>query len=148
MNHSDRISFTLQHVAALLERDSEQVLQERFGIGMSQLKIMKALQTNTRMLQRDIANMLGQTEASISRQMKLLEEDGMVTVRVNARNRRQHVVALTTKGLRLASAAQLGLQSFHAPLYESLSLKQQAELLKLLEILEHQIVSPPPAKHK
>ena len=141
MNHSDIISFQLQHVAALLARDSEQVLQERFGIGLSQLRIMKVLQTNTRMLQKDIANMLGQTEASISRQIKILEDDNLTATHINSRNRRQHVISLTTKGHRLAAAAQLGLQSFNAPVYDVLSVKQQAEFLHMLEKLEQSILS-------
>lgn len=141
MNHSDRISFAIQHVAALLARDAEQVLQERFGIGMAQLKIMKALQVTSRMLQRDIADVLGQTEASVSRQISILDDNNLTETRVNPRNRREHVVVLTTKGMRLAAAAQLGLQGFHTPIYEGLSVKQQAELLDMLEVLERGILA-------
>ncbi|HXR49776.1 MAG TPA: winged helix-turn-helix domain-containing protein [Verrucomicrobiae bacterium] len=57
----------LDHVAATVAKQSDQVLQEQLGIGLSQFKILQVLQAEPRTPQREIARSLAQTEASISR---------------------------------------------------------------------------------
>ena len=61
------LGYLLQHTATILMRQSDQVLQERLGIGMSQLKLLMMLQNSPNVQQRKLAECLGQTEASISR---------------------------------------------------------------------------------
>src|SRR5215471_1088503 len=128
MQHVESISFHLQQVANLLLKESDQVLQEQLGIGMSQFRILKIVQSGSLLLQRQIASALNQTEASISRQIKLLHRKQLLITKLNPKDRREHVTALTPKGVRLIDAALDVLQTFQAPLISDLSEKQQAEL--------------------
>src|ERR1700755_3521534 len=89
--------YLLQHTATILMRQSDQVLQERLGIGMSQFRVLLMLQRNANSQQRKLAECLGQTEASISRQIKLLCEKSLLAVRVNPQSRREHIAVLTPK---------------------------------------------------
>lgn len=122
----------IQQLAAVYARESDQILLEQFGIGFSQYKIMATLQENPASQQKHIAFSLGQTEASISRQVKLLIAKGILLVRVNPANRREHITALTLKGSRLMEAAKNVLQAHELQSLRQLSSKQQAALLELL----------------
>jgi MarR family transcriptional regulator for hemolysin len=111
------------------------VLQEQLGIGFSQFKLLRTLQTSPQVKQRDIASSLGQTEASISRQVKLMIEQGLLKCTISPDNHREHVMIVTPKGIRLTDAAIDVLQKFHAPTFDALSDKQQDQLIEMLEIL-------------
>lgn len=122
----------LHHLSAVYTRESDQILQEQLGIGFSQFKIMGTLQSNPAMQQKQIAFNLGQTEASISRQIKLLKAKGVIESKPNPKNRREHHTTLTLKGIRLAEAAQAVLQSYQAASLAHMPSKQQIQLLELL----------------
>jgi DNA-binding MarR family transcriptional regulator len=135
MNIDNNAGYMLHHLAFVLGRQSDQVLQERLGIGMSQLKIMMVLQWNASIQQKHIADKLGQTEASISRQIKLLLDQGLLGTTVNPQNRREHITTLTAKGLRFTEEALQVLNSYHAPTYEALDAKESQKLIELLQKL-------------
>lgn len=101
MENANDLGRQLQHVAALLAKQADQVLQEQLGIGYAQLKLLLSLQSQPYLKQKDIAADLGQTEASISRQVKLMIDQGLLHVTINPRNRREHLTQVTTKGLKL-----------------------------------------------
>lgn len=134
--------YLLQHTAAILMRQSDQVLQERLGIGMSQLRILMMLQHSSNVQQRKLAECLGQTEASISRQLKLLQEKGMLAVRINPKSRREHLTVPTPKGVKMTEAAIEVLSQYHTPVMESLGEKQREQLLQMLSVLHDSICTP------
>lgn len=136
------IGYLLQHVSAVLHRQSDQMLQERLGIGMSQFKILMMLQRQPNVKQRVLAHALGQTEASISRQVKLLHEKGMLALRVDPDERRKHIAVLTPKGTTLAEAARQCLAEYHAPMFEELGEKQRKQLQEILAKLHEYACAP------
>jgi len=129
------LGYMLQHVASQLAKQSDQILQEQLGIGYSQFKILRTLQTNPRVKQRQIASDLGQTEASVSRQIKLMVEAGLLHVNVNPHNRREHVTVSTAKGVKLTEAALEALAKHHATALAALGDKQRNNLTDSLELL-------------
>lgn len=135
MDSAQKIARELHTLSALLARESDQILQERLGIGLSQYKILAAVEQNPRVQQRAIALELGQTEASVSRQIKLLHKKDMITSRPNPTNRREHLTALTSRGQRVTSAAHQSLANYHRSLTSHLSPRQQEVLLELLQSL-------------
>lgn len=135
MQSSENIGYLLHHVAFVLGRQSDQVLQERLGIGFSQFKILMILSWRDNVQQRMIADKLGQTEASISRQIKLLQDDGLLRVSISPENRRQHIIQLTSKGERLAEKAMQALNDYYAPVFAQLSEKQQLDLRETLTLI-------------
>src|ERR1700741_4591375 len=105
MNPVTNLAYLLQHLAAVMGRQSDQVLQEQLGIGLSQFKILMVLEWNPRVQQRAIADSLGQTEASISRQIKLLKEKKLLATKQDPQNRRRHITAPTPLGMQITEAA-------------------------------------------
>lgn len=123
---------TLHHLVALLSRESDQLLLEQLGIGLSQYKILTTLHEHPHVQQRAIAAALGQTEASISRQIKLLKEKGMLVSPRNPINRREHIADLTARGLRIIEAAEAILDNYHRTFFSNLNQKQHKQLDELL----------------
>lgn len=136
MKSSDNLGYLLQRVAFLLARQNDQILQEQLGIGFSQYKILMVLGENPSVQQKYIADRLGQTEAGISRQIKILKSKGLLTTRINPENRREHITVPTPKGEKLTERALTILDEYHAPMFESLGAKQKERMLESLNILQ------------
>ena len=142
MDSQPGISQRLFHLSFVLGRQSDQVLLERFGIGFSQFKIMMVLLRHHGIQQSQIADSLGQTEASVSRQIKLLMDKGLLISTVDPTNRRRHITTLSASGARLADEAVAALDGFHAPVIDALSEKQQMQLVEILETMHAHACAP------
>ena len=140
------LSYLLQHTQAIMYRQSDQVLQERLGIGMSQFKLLMMLSYEPNVQQRTLADNLGQTEASISRQIKLLIERGMLAITVNPANRREHIATPTVKGIKIADAAQEILDEYHAPVFDQFSEKQLEQMTQMITKM-HEVICGPGKSH-
>jgi DNA-binding MarR family transcriptional regulator len=135
MQYESNIGFLLNHLAFVLGRQNDQILQEQLGLGISQFKLMMVLQVKPHIKQKQIADALGQTEASISRQIKLLQQKGLLQSVVSPNNRRQHLTTLTPKGLRFTEEARSILKASHQTMFGQLSSKQQEQLAETLKAL-------------
>ncbi len=139
MQPANLISFSIQNLAVQLSKSADRVLQEQLGIGLSQFKILSIVQDNQRLLQRHIATALNQTEASVSRQVKLLHRRQLLVTRLNPKDHRQHLTTLTPNGLRIIASALEVLEAFQTQLVAGLSNRQQTELLQTLADIEQRV---------
>jgi len=142
MQPANKIGYLLEHLTSMTSRQSDQVLQEQFGIGFSQFKIMMAIQWNPSVRQRALADALGQTEASVSRQVRILFEKGMLTSKTNPAERRERITEITQKGLKVARAARKAMADYHKPMFDNLNEKQQKQLLDMLVTLHAHTCQP------
>ena len=142
MSANNNIGYLLQHLSTTLARQSDLALQNKLGIGLSQFKILMALQWSPASQQKQIADTLGQTEASISRQIKLMQELGLLETRISSENRREHITVPTKKGTKLTEKAWAVLNNYHAPMFELLSGEQRQQLLKSLQIMHGYACQP------
>ncbi len=142
MDLANNLTYLIQHLAAILGKQSEQVLQEQLGIGLSQFKILMVLEWNPRVPQRHIADSLGQTEASISRQIKVLAGKGLLVSRRDPNNRRKHITAPTPLGMQVTEAATNILRKNFSPEFGGLGDDQLLQLVAGLQRL-HAIVCKP-----
>lgn len=133
MDTNNSLGFTLHHLSFMLDRQSDLFLQDRFGIGFSQFKVLMALMRHTNVQQREIAEYLGQTESSVSRQIQSLVDDGLVASRKDTNDQRQRVTQLTIQGEKLARTAMVELEKHYAPMFATLSDKKQADLAEMLD---------------
>lgn len=132
-DEAQNIHALLHQLSAVFARESDQILQEQLGIGLSQYKILQTLVENSAMQQRYIAVQLGQTEASISRQIALLEKKGLIESMRNPVNRREHITTLTARGERLTEAAERILTLRNSTSLTRLSKREQEVLSSLLQ---------------
>lgn len=105
MNPTSHLTYILGHLAGVLGKRSDQLLQEQLGIGLSQFRILMALEWNPRASQRTVADSLGLTEAGVSRQIRLLILKGLLASKADPANRRRHVIAPTPRGMQATEAA-------------------------------------------
>lgn len=105
MGPANNVVYILPHLAAAIDKQCEHILRSHLGIGLSQYKILMVLEWSPRASQKVIADSLGQTEASISRQVKAMASQGLLTVKAVPGNRRKSIVASTPSGMRQAEAA-------------------------------------------
>lgn len=133
------IGYLFHHIAVTVSMQSDKVLQDKLGIGFSKYKILLALQANSNIRQKQIAELLGQTEASISRQIKLMHEEGLLQTRIRPENKREHITTLTPKGDKFAEEATAILNQYHAPLYESISYQQQQQFVEILHSMHNSV---------
>lgn len=105
MGPSQNLSYLLHHLSMVVGKQSEEIVKDKLGIGLSQYRILAVLDWNPRIQQSAIATTLGQSEASISRQIKILEKLGMVKIEVDALNKRKHIAVPTTKGMQVTETA-------------------------------------------
>ncbi len=132
---NNELANLLHQLIARMSRESDQILLEQLGIGLAQYKILTSLHESAKPQQRAIALQLGQTEASISRQIKILEGKGMLVVSRNPENLRAHRAQLTVKGLRVIEAAETSLKRYHRSVFARLSKKQYGQLQEIVQEL-------------
>ena len=142
MGPTNNLSYLIQHLSAVMGRQSDQVLQEQLGIGLSQFKILMVLEWNPRVQQRAIADSLGQTEASISRQIQLLKAKNLLVSKIDPTNRRKRITAPSPLGMQLTEAATDILRRSFGPDFASLGDDQLMQLVTGLQQL-HKLVCRP-----
>lgn len=122
-----------------LQQAAEEVLQAKSGIGLSQARILAALDKSVPYSQRRVAVELGQTEANISRQLRAMKKQGLVTITWNKKDRRQRDVSLTPKGYRTYVKAEQVLRHHEKGLLSTMSRSEardfQDKALQLLDIV-------------
>lgn len=114
-----QLTFVLQHLL-------DELLISKASVGLSQVRIMGALHAVLPRSQRVVAGQLMQTEANVSRQLRLMQKRGLVSIKKNKKDARQRDVLLTSKGSQKYDQA------------EKLIATQQKELLKMLSKTEAQ----------
>ena len=142
MGPTNNLNYLLNHLAAVMGKQSDQILREQLGIGLSQYKILMVLEWSPRIGQRAIATSLGQSEASISRQIQLLQAKGLLASRPDPRNRRKNITAPTPMGMQLTEAATNILRRSFGPEFAHLGEDHLLQLVAQLQAL-HRIVCRP-----
>lgn len=88
----------LLHLAYILQQQADELLLREIGISLSHVRIMSGLSIGLAKSQRALAAELSQTEANVSRQLKAMKKQGLVTVEKNKKDGRTRDVRLTQKG--------------------------------------------------
>ncbi len=89
-----------------LQQSADELLVSKNGVGLSQTRIMAALDKSIPYSQRRVAVELGQTEANVSRQLKVMKKLGLVNITKSKKDHRQRDVSLTPKGYRTYTKAE------------------------------------------
>lgn len=132
--------FMLHKIGSMMERVSDSVLFGEYGIGYSQFKILFALSHHEDVQQKEIAQFLGQTEASISRQIKLLKQASIISITLGKDDKKKHHIALTEKGGQLMRDAFSTLNKFYAPILATLPEDDSVTLNRCLGVVHDKLV--------
>jgi len=105
MGPANNLNYLIQHIAAVQTRQTDQLLADKLDIRLSQYRILMVLEWNPRVEQKVIANALGQSEASISRQTKVLIKKGLLEVKPDPKDKRSRISMPTPKGMQTTEEA-------------------------------------------
>ncbi len=139
---TNNVGYLIHHLAASLARQTDQLLMHHLGLGFSQFKILMVLQKDSGAQQKQLAERLGQTEASISRQIKGLQRAKLLTVQVNPNNRREHITVLTARGVQMVEDCREILNVHYAPLFDSLGQRDLDRLIQILNKMHRYVCQP------
>jgi DNA-binding MarR family transcriptional regulator len=122
-----------------LQQSADELLQAKCGVGLSQTRILAVLDKSVPRSQAYVALGLGQTEANVSRQLKIMKKDGLVSVTKNKKDHRQRDVSLTAKGNKLYKKAEEALGHHEKGLLSTMSRSEansfHDQALNLLNLL-------------
>lgn len=104
-------AFKLHRATALLDRVADRYLQEHHGIRYSGFLVLLSVGTVGRQTQRQIADRLDVSRASITQRLGRLREDGLVTSGPHPDDARANTISLSKKGAALLKRAWQGLET-------------------------------------
>lgn len=96
--HSRDIVYSAHKAVFVIDKIADKILQDNLNLTYSQFRILAAIRKNPDVSQKNIADFLDMTESAVSRQMEFVVDREFVKKTENKKNRRQHVLALTTSG--------------------------------------------------
>ena len=103
---SKNIDILLEHITSLLTSKYDLVLFHELGISYSQYKVLVQFSGNSIIRQKTIAKSLGQTEASISRQLSIKSSNVLIHKSYDPDNRKSIIITLTQKGQTIKNSAE------------------------------------------
>lgn len=128
---SPQLYWQVHKLAFLLEKRADESLKTQVGCGFAQYKVLEAIGRNALAKQNMIAELLDQTEASISRQIKILEKRNLIIVATVMGNKRARELTLTEEGESLLQQCEGILDIAQAQLFGGLSYEEQAMFSEL-----------------
>lgn len=120
-----QLYWQVHKLAFLLEKRADESLKTQVGCGFAQYKVLEAIGRNSLAKQNMIAELLDQTEASISRQIKILEKRSLIVVATVMGNKRARELSLTEQGEQLLQQCEGILDMSQAQIFGSLSYDEQ-----------------------
>jgi DNA-binding MarR family transcriptional regulator len=94
--------FLIRRVAGLLDRSGEALFRSQLGISLAQFLVLSVVDAHPGSLsQQAIADRLGLTKGTVSKQIENAIAAGLMTVQMAPHSRRENVVALTDHGTKL-----------------------------------------------
>jgi DNA-binding MarR family transcriptional regulator len=100
LDQSKEITYKIHKAVFLLDKMSDQILQDRLNLGFSQFLVLMVLAGQSKVPQKFVAGQLDQTQAAVSRQIDILVDLGLVSRDRNPDSRREYVLSLTKPGLK------------------------------------------------
>jgi MarR family transcriptional regulator for hemolysin len=128
-----RLYWQIHQLAFLLEKKADDSLKSNIDIGFAQYKVLEAINQNMLAKQNTVAELLDQTEASISRQIKILQKKGLIKVSTVMGNKRAKELSLTGIGEEMVRQAEDILDESQSQIIGGLSYQEQRLFQELFE---------------
>lgn len=136
MSEFEKLIVSIHRASTVLSRDAERIIMKKYGFSYSQFKLIWVLlRNNDGVNQATIAEWLNQTPAAVSRQIKHLNQQELVSIVVSKQSKRDNVVRLTPKGRMLARDVMKQLESQQAEYFSELDDTQKIKLCYQLEAI-------------
>jgi DNA-binding MarR family transcriptional regulator len=125
--------YLVHRVASLMDRQSEALFRRELGISMAQFLVLSVVDAHPGALsQQAVADRVGLTKGTVSRQIDHAVAAGLMTVRVAEHTRRENAVALTEAGTALVRKGDAFTQSSRDAMLDGADPQELAATISLL----------------
>jgi MarR family transcriptional regulator for hemolysin len=128
------IGLHLTRVSRSVSRAFDDTLAEAGG-SVPVWLVMVNLKANPRASQRELAEAIGLTQATLTHHLNAMDADGLVTRRRDPNNRRVHVLELTDEGEHAFARLRAAALDFDRRLRRGISSEETRQLTDLLDRL-------------
>jgi len=113
--------YLIRRVAGVMDRQGEALFRRELGISLAQFLVLSVVDAHPGPLsQQAVADHVGLTKGTVSRQIDTAVAAGLMTVRVAAHTRREHAVALTEAGRALVRRGDALAQASRAAMLDAI----------------------------
>ena len=129
------ITFRLLRLTNQLNRQAGKILASHVGLRLPEWRCLAILGAYGSMQVNQVATKLSADKGLISRSLSSLEKSRLVKTKRSAEDRRQIVIALTSRGRKTVSVMMPIMQKRQRVLFDALSKKEQKELHRMIDKL-------------
>lgn len=133
------IFFALQKSLFVFDKSSEHVLRQEKMLTLAQFHVLAILSTMGTVSQQLVAEMLQNTQASVSRQVALLLRKKYITRTQNPKNKREYKLACTTLGVTEMKRAMTRMDSHFEHIFAVLAVDEKKHILTALKRLMQEV---------
>lgn len=134
-NFSQAIAYKIHKVVFVMDKTADATLQKKADLTLSQFLILMNVVQNAGLTQIEIANFLEITQAAVSRQIDVLRNKNLITIKQNEENKREHLLFPTSQGKEIFTKSNEILHKAFDDLYKVMSDKEKENLEKSLDKL-------------
>jgi DNA-binding MarR family transcriptional regulator len=128
--------YLIRRVAGVMDRQGEALFRRELGISMAQFLVLSVVDAHPGPLsQQAIADRVGLTKGTVSRQIDHAAAAGLMTVRVASHTRREHAVALTEAGTALVRRGDALTQTSRDTMLDAIDPKELTAAVHVLSTL-------------
>jgi DNA-binding MarR family transcriptional regulator len=130
--------YLVRRVAGLMDRAGEALFRRELGISLAQFLVLSVVDAHPGPLnQQAIADRLGLTKGTVSRQIDNAVSAGLIQVRVSQRTRRENTVALTDAGTDLVRRGDLAFQDSRRSILPGVDAAATKSAIHVLAAMNH-----------
>ena len=107
---------------------------EKYGIHGGQFQFLRSLSKKDSISQEELANIYHNHQSTIARALRKLEDNGMISRKVDENNRRKNIITITAKGRNIVDKIQLMDEKWESNI-KSLDVDEKNKLKELLKAL-------------
>jgi DNA-binding MarR family transcriptional regulator len=125
--------FLVRRLAGSLDRAGDALFRRELGVSLAQFLVLSVIDAHPGPLsQQAVADRLGLTKGTVSRQIDAGVAAGLITVQVAAHTRRENALALTPAGTAMVRDGDAYMERANASLREAIA---PAELTRTVDVL-------------
>ncbi|WP_162233008.1 MarR family winged helix-turn-helix transcriptional regulator [Nostocoides japonicum] len=132
--------FLIRRLAGAMDRQGEALFRRELGVSLAQFLVLSVVDAHPGPLsQQAVADRLGLTKGTVSRQIDAAVAAGLMTVATAEHTRREHALALTEAGTALVRRGDALFGDSHASLQAAIDPQTLPATARQLEALLHAV---------
>lgn len=134
-NFSEAIAYKIHKAVFVIDKTADSSLQRKMNLTLSQFLILMNVVQKPGLTQIEIALFLEVTQAAVSRQIDILKNKNLISIKKNEENRRENLLFPTTLGQSTFDKSHQILDEAFDELYSAMNVKEKENLEKSLDKL-------------